>query len=58
MFEPIRGAPSEGFYRQVYQVAFSGEVRKWNCLEESGGAPLKILSWREISPCFDFCNSI
>ena len=34
MFVPVCGAPSEGFCRQVCQVAFSGEVRNWNWLED------------------------
>ena len=33
-------------------MAFCGEVRNWNCLEESGGAPLDLLSSGEIVPCF------
>ena len=33
-------------------MAFCGEVGKWNWLEESGGAPLDLLSSGEIIPCF------
>ena len=31
---------------------FCGEVGSWNWLEESGGAPLDLLSSGEIVPCF------
>ena len=31
---------------------FCGEVGNWNWLEESGGAPLDLLSSGEIVPCF------
>ena len=33
-------------------MAFCGEVGNWNQLEESGGAPLALLSSGEIVPCF------
>ena len=33
-------------------MAFCGEVGNWNRLEESGGAPLDLLSSGEIVPCF------
>ena len=52
MFVLVCGAPSEGFQRLVCQVAFCGEVGNWNWLEESGGAPLNLLSSGEIFPCF------
>ena len=33
-------------------MAFCGEVGVWNWLEESGDAPLDLLSSGEIVPCF------
>ena len=33
-------------------MAFCGEVGIWNWLEESGDAPLDLLSSGEIVPCF------
>ena len=33
-------------------MTFCGEVGNWNWLEESGGAPLDLLSSGEIFPCF------
>ena len=33
-------------------MAFCGEVGNWNWLEESGGAPLDLLSSGENVPCF------
>ena len=35
-------------------MAFCEEVGNWNWLEESGGAPLDLLSSAEIVPCFSF----
>ena len=35
-------------------MALCGEVGNWNWLEESGGAPLDILSSGEIVPFFVF----
>ena len=52
MFVLVCGAPSGEFKRQVCQVAFCGELRNWNWLEGSGGAPLDLLSSGEIVPCF------
>ena len=39
-------------------MAFCGEVGNLNWLEESGGAPLDLLSSGEIVYCFRFCKSI
>ena len=48
MFVPVCRAPFEEFLRFVKRLSRGN----WNWLEESGDAPLDLLSSSEIVPCF------